>query len=86
MNFIEAVLAIDKVGLELCEDPNELSGIHHSICVYKETFEKDGQYIGGEFVGKLRWPDEDSKGNKLAASVDKELETEIKMRLKKLNL
>ncbi len=46
ISFINAIIEINKrEDLELCDDLEELNGIHKSICVYKD----------GEFIGKLYW-------------------------------
>ena len=63
MTFIEAIIKINSnPNFELCDDENELNGIHNCICIYKN----------GEFVGKLRWAT-----NENPASVDEELEKSI---------
>jgi len=66
LNFIEAVLEIGKrKDLHLCDDENELNGLHPGICVYKDSEDIP-------FIGKLRWP---KPG--IQAEVDEFLEKEL---------
>ena len=47
LTFIDAVIAISRRSdFAICEDPEERSGVHRSVCVYQH----------GVFCGKLRWP------------------------------
>ena len=63
MTFLEAVIEISKrQDCELCDDEDELLGLHGSICVYRKD---------GEFIGKLIWPDREASE---PAWVDRQLQ------------
>jgi hypothetical protein len=50
MSFTEAVALIAKrEDVWLCDDQEEHTGLHPSICVYADD-------VDGWFLGKLRWP------------------------------